>query len=153
MSDASLEGMPEFDKPENIPVVIVPDQTIPSKPKCQATTAKGLPCTVPPIKGDKYCLGHAKSLSPELRDKWRRKERIVKVGRSNIKVSSKYISREELLGILTERLYMIRERYGAICNPEVEEMICNVARTIAAVTKIEIAEDGKLKGWRMEAAV
>ena len=70
MSD-SLEGMPEFGKEDNIPLV-VPDLTPTEKPRCTATAKSGAPCKVPPLKGERYCLGHAKGLAPELRDKWRK---------------------------------------------------------------------------------
>ena len=141
MSDDSLDGMPEFDKPENIPVVIIPNL----KPRCSATTKAGHPCSIPPIHGETLCLGHNKAYKPEERARWRRKDRVIKVGRTNIKVSSKHVSKDELLGILTERLYIIKQKYGDQCTPVIEEMICNVARTIALVYKIEMADGGALR--------
>ena len=32
---------------------------------------------------------------------------------------------------------LVKERFGQMSNPEVEDMICNIVRTMAAVYKIE----------------
>ena len=151
MADDSLNEMPEFGKPEEQIPLVVPDLTpVPYvKPRCIEKNKAGEPCRVPPLKGGDRCLGHSKSLSPELRDKWRKKPRMV-VSIGNRTVTTKYRSREELLSYLSARLDMIEERFGSICNPEVEEMICNVIRTMTAVLKVDAAEDVKATGWRMK---
>lgn len=33
----------------------------PSKPACQATTKKGLPCKAAPIAGEPFCVGHMRA--------------------------------------------------------------------------------------------
>lgn len=143
----SLEGMPEFDKPENIPLV-VPDE---AKPNCQATKKDGSPCSVHPLKGEKYCLGHSKSLSPELRAKWSAKRTLPAVSRRNLKAGP-YKSREEILSILSQRLDLVLEKWGTIADPNIEERICDLCRTMAVVMKVEVAGDGKVKGWRIPEA-
>lgn len=151
MSD-SLEGMPEFSKPaEEIVPLVVPDT---SKPKCEATTKAGNPCTVPPMHGEKYCLGHAKSLAPELRAKWRSLSIGVpkRLPASRRKVG--HYSKEELLAYLSERLDLVKERFGQMCNPEVEETICNIVRTMAVVYRLDTPDaDEKAVGWRAKGAV
>lgn len=146
MSD-SLEGMPEFAKPaeENIPLV-VPDT---SKPKCEATTKAGTPCSVPPMHGQKYCLGHSKALSPELRDKWRSKRTLPSITKRTLKRDNTFKSREEILAILSQRLDLILEKWGTIPDVNIEERICDICRTMAVVMKVEAVEDVQAKGWRM----
>jgi hypothetical protein len=153
MSD-SLEGMPEFDKPQEIVPLVVPDV---DKPRCTANNKAGNPCSVHPLKGEKYCLGHAKSFIPELRDRFTKQATAVinaKVSIPGINVprgrTQKVKSREEILAMLSKRLDLVDERFGAICNPEVEQMICDICRTIAVVMKIEVSEDVKVHGWRMK---
>lgn len=148
-----LDGMPEFDKPENIPLV-VPDLT-PVKPHCQATKKDGVtPCKVPPLKGEKYCLGHSKSLSPELRDKWRRLATGIPKTERTVRRKLPFYDKEDLLGFLSQRLDLVKERFGQMTNPEVEDMICNIVRTMAAVHKIEQVETEKEStGFRMRGAV
>lgn len=139
------DEMPEFDKPENIPLV-VPDLT---PILCIATTKAGEPCPMRPLKGEKYCLGHAKSISPELRDKWRKKPHLVsrQMGRP---CKARYKSREEILEILSKRLDLWVSKFGEAINGEVDEAICNLARTYAAVAKVEVAEGAEVRGWRMK---
>lgn len=146
----SLEGMPEFGK-EEIPLV-VPDLT-PEKRRCSEKNDKtGGPCKVPPLKGETVCLGHAKKLRPDLREKWQWKPRIpgIKAPRGN---TQKVKTREEILAMLSRRLDLVEERYGQMCNPEVEQMICDICRTVAVVMKIEVSEELHVKGWRMKGAV
>lgn len=153
MADDSLEGMPEFDKPENIPLV-VPDLT-PVKPRCQSTKKDGItPCKVPPLKGEKYCLGHSKALAPELRDKWRRLGRGIPKTDRTIRRQLPYYTKDDLLGFLSKRLDLVKERFGEMCDAATEEMICNIVRTMAAVYKIEAIEAEKENpGFRMRGAV
>ena len=149
----SLEGMPEFDKPENIPLV-VPDLSTPvvrsERPKCTATKKDGSACLVPPLRGEKFCLGHAKSIAPELRQKWVALSKGVprRPAASRRKVG--HYTKDELLAYLSERLDLVKERFGEICNPEVDEMICNIVRTMGVIYRIEDAsEKEKAKGWRI----
>ncbi len=146
-----LEGMPEFDKPENIPLV-VPDltpATTSAKRYCIEKNKQGGPCKVPPLKGGDRCLGHAKAFSPELSHQWKRKPSIpgLKAPRGSTQGVK---TRAEILAMLSKRLDLVDERFGQICNPEVEQMICDICRTIAVVMKIEVTEDVKVHGWRMK---
>jgi len=148
MADDSLQGMPEFDRPENIPVVIVPDQK-PNKKICKATTKAGKPCPMHTVKGSEdYCLGHAKSLDPALRQQWRTKQRVLlgPVGVAKLK----YYSREEVLAILTKRIALWMDRFGDVLTEGVDEAICDLARTYAVVAKVEVAENAEIRGWRMK---
>lgn len=154
MADDSLEGMPEFEKPaEEIVPLVVPDIT-PAKPRCEGTKKDGTPCGTPPLKGEKLCLGHAKSIAPEMRDKWRRIRTGIPRIDKGLPRKNKFYSREDLLDLLSKRLDLVKDRFGDVCNPEVDEMICNIIRTFAAIYKIETAEvDEKAAGWRMKGAV
>ena len=144
MSDGTLP--PE---PENIPLV-VPDLT-PVKPHCHGLNKLGGPCSVHPLKGEKYCLGHAKRLAPELCAKWKMvtprgadKNRVSKSQRA-MRRNTNHYSKEELMAFLTERLELVKERFGQMVNPETEEMICNLIRTMVAVNKMEVALDDDKK--------
>ncbi len=139
------DEMPEFDKPENIPLV-VPDNT---PILCIATTKAGEPCPMHPLKGEKYCLGHAKSIAPELRDKWRNTPKLVsrQMGRP---CRAKYKTREEILEILSKRLDLWMEKFGGVLTEGIDDAICNLARTYAAVAKVEIGEGIEVRGWRMK---
>jgi hypothetical protein len=149
----SSEDMPAFGKPEEIPLV-VPDLTpvvpaTPEKRRCKELNKAGNPCSVPPLKGGDRCLGHAKSLSPELRAQWGRKGKGIPKLSGPISKKADFKSREDILGILSHRLDLVTERYGEMSNPEVEEMICNLCRTIATVMRVETAETASVPGWRM----
>ncbi len=151
MSDDSLDGMPAFGK-EEIPLV-VPDLT-PVTPSAkrfciEKNKTTGAPCKVPPLKGGDRCLGHAKAFSPELSHQWKRKPYIpgLKAPRGD---TQRVKTREEILAMLSRRLDLVEERFGQICNPEVEQMICDICRTLAVVMKIEVTEDVKVHGWRMK---
>jgi hypothetical protein len=157
MADASLEGMPDFDKPENIPL-IVPDTTpitepLPVKRHCIEKNKAGEPCKVPPLKGGDRCLGHAKSLSPELRLQWSRKAAGIPKASGPITKKAAIKSRDEILGLLSHRLDLITQRYRDSSTPEIEDMICNVCRTMAVVMRVEASEDVTVRGWRMKGAV
>jgi hypothetical protein len=152
----SSEDMPAFGKPEEVIPLVVPDLTPaapPEKRRCIEKNKLGEPCRVPPLKGGDRCLGHAKSLSPELRDQWRRKSKGIPKLSGPISKKADFKSREEILGILSHRLDLVTERYGQMSNPEVEDMICNLCRTIALVMKVEAAETAVVHGWRMKGAV
>lgn len=142
----SLDGMPDFGKPEEIVPLVVPDLTL---VKCVATTKAGKPCPMHPLKGEKYCLGHSKSLSPELRDKWRRASGGIPKLSGPIAKKAAVKSREDILGLLSHRLDLVTERYRDMTNPEVEDMICNICRTLAVVMRVEVSEDVTVRGWRM----
>lgn len=144
--------MPAFDKPEIIPLV-VPDLTpaVPEKRRCIGKNkATGNPCKVSPLHGEKYCLGHAKGLAPELSAKWKMigrgpaKGAVSRSQRSTRKQVG-VMSKDDLLSLLSGRLDLIQERFGQTTTPEVEEMICNVIRTMAAVHKIELPEQDQKK--------
>lgn len=150
------DDMPEFGKPEEIPLV-VPDLT-PLKRRCESTKKDGVtPCAVPPLKAEKYCLGHAKKLIPGMKQKWsglRGLGRNVSKTQRTIRRTVSHYTKEELLALLSGRLDLVKERFGAMTNPEVEDMICNLVRTMAAVYKIEQAESlTETPGFRMRGAV
>lgn len=147
MSDDSLEDMPEFDKPENIPLIIpdnTPTEPLPVKRQCAEKNKEGNPCRVHPLKDSQYCLGHAKRLKL-----WKHTPTGIPRLRAPRGNTQGVKTREQILSMLSHRLDLVNERFGEICNPEVEEMICNICRTMAVVMKIEASEDVKIKGWRM----
>jgi hypothetical protein len=154
MPDDSLD-MPEFDKPDNLPPptppeiipLVVPDS--PYKRHCIEKNKAGNPCRVPPLKGGDRCLGHSKSLSPELRDQWRRKPKVL-LKQSGPFSKVDYLSREEVLSILSKRLKLWMEKFGDVMTDGVDEAICDLARTYAVVAKTEVAENAEIRGWRMK---
>jgi hypothetical protein len=146
----SLEGMPEFDKPENIPLV-VPDLT-PARPKhlCIATTKAGKLCGFPKCLGTDYCVPHNPAITEAQRQEWRGK-RTGKAPRDHFnRREIKYKSREDLLSILSSRFDKFLERFGDTVNVEVEQVICDMARTYCAVLKVETEGEVKAQGWRMK---
>lgn len=155
MADDSLEDMPAFDKPENLPPptppenvpLVVPDS--PYKRHCIEKNKEGNPCRVPPLKTGDRCLGHSKSLSPELRDQWRRKPKVLLKQTGGL-AKVEYLTREEVLSILSKRLKLWVEKYGEVIAPGVDEAICDLARTYAVVAKTEVAENVEIRGWRMK---
>lgn len=149
MPDDSQE-MPEFDKPENIPLV-VPDLP-PVKRRCIEKNKLGNPCRVPPIHGQERCLGHSKQLDPELRRKWSAKRSLPSITRRRLKTGI-VRSKNEILAILSQRLDLMLEKWGKISDPNIDERICDICRTMAAVHKIDAAEDAEAKGWRLKGAV
>lgn len=151
----SQDDFPAFDKPENIPPpqptenipLVVPD--LPVRRNCIEMSKAGTPCRVAPLKGGDRCLGHAKSLSPELRDQWRRKPKVL-LHQNGPKAKVQYLSREEVLAILSKRLNLWMEKFGAVMADGIDEAICDLARTYAIVAKTEVAENAEIRGWRMK---
>lgn len=147
----SLEDMPAFDKPENIPL-IVPDTTPlspPVKRHCIENNKAGLPCKVPPLKGGDRCLGHAKSFAPELRDQWRRKKKVL-LRQCGSEAKVEYLTREEVLSILSKRLKLWMKNFGEVISEGVDDAICELAKTYACVARTEVAENVEIRGWRMK---
>lgn len=138
----SLDGTPDFGKPEELPLV-VPDLT-PVKRVCAEKNKEGNPCRVHPLKDSEYCLGHAKRLKL-----WHHTPTIpgVKAPRGN---TAKFKSREEILAMISKRLDMLEERYPEVTTPEVIEMFCDLCRTYGVIAKVEVAENTVLRGWRMK---
>jgi hypothetical protein len=150
MSDDSLQDMPEFGTEARIPLVVPDLAPVPAKRRCVEKNKAGEPCRVPPLKGEERCLGHAKSLSPELRDKWRKSSGGIPKLSGAVAKKAAIKSREDILGLLSHRLDLVSERYGSMSNPEVEDMICNICRTMAVVMRVEASEDVSIRGWRMK---
>lgn len=160
MADDSLPDMPEFDKPENIPLV-VPDTSSPPPKKqrklrvdhCAGTKKDGTPCGFAHQKGKLYCISHDPEVSEEQKQAWRkvpRKPRLLPMGTQK----RNYYSREEILQILSKRIKVWMDRFGEMVTPEIDDAICDLCRTYATVAKVEIAEGaGEVRGWRMKGAV
>lgn len=152
MTDDSLSDMPAFDKPENIPLV-VPD--VPEKKHrklradhCEGTKKDGTPCGFPKRKDRPFCLAHDPTVPEEQRQAWRktpRKPRVLPMGGAQ----AQYLSREEILAILSKRLKIWMDKFGDMINPEVDEAVCNLCRTYAAVAKVELGEGVEVRGWRI----
>ena len=147
MSDDSLEGMPDFAKPESIPLV-VPDEH--PKHLCIATTKAGGRCGFVKSRGTDYCVPHDPAITHEQRQEWRKK-RTGAHPRPSTALKPKTKSKTDLLAILSTRFDKFLERFGDMVNPEIEQTICDMARTYIAVLKTESAEgDAKTHGWRMK---
>lgn len=155
MPDDSLD-MPEFDKPENIPL-IVPDLTVPAKkPRkmradhCAGNKKDGSPCGFAKQKGKDFCIQHDPAISADQKQAWRkvpRKPRILPMGVQK----ANYYTREEILEILSKRIKVWMDKFGEMLNPDVDEAICDLCRTYAVVAKVEVSEAaGEVRGWRMK---
>lgn len=157
MADDSLDGMPDFDKPENIPLV-VPDlpEKKPRKRRsdsCQGMKKDGTPCGFAHQKDRPFCIQHDPAISYEQKQAWRKKPRKPRVlPMSNNQAV--YLSREEILAILSKRIKVWMDRFGETIAAGVDESICDLCRTYAAVAKVELSEGvGEVRGWRMKGAV
>lgn len=142
-----VSEMPDFDKPENIPVVIVPDRR---KHACIATTKAGKPCCFPKALGTEYCVPHNPAITEDQRQEWRKKRTGAHPRSTTSKTVVKYKSKEDLLTILSTRFDKFLERFGDTVSIEVEEVICDMARTYCAVLKTEVEGEIKTQGWRMK---
>lgn len=148
--------MPEFGKEDHIPLV-VPDLTpeVPQKKTrklrvdhCEGFTKVGKPCGFAHQKGRPFCIQHDPAISAEQKQAWRKVPRKPQV--SPMGTQAKYKTREEILEILSKRLDVWMKQFGTIINPDVDEAICNLARTYALVAKVEAAEGVEVRGWRMK---
>jgi len=142
----SLDGMPDFGK-EEIPL-IVPDTSEPKTSHlCTSKNKKGEPCGFPKRHGSEFCTVHDTSITKEQRDEWRRR----KTGGKHQTFRRHIKTKEQLLEILSGRFDVFLERFGSVVAPEVEQTLCEMARTYVAVLKVEtVEEEGKgAKGWRM----
>lgn len=151
MSDASLDDMPAFDKPENIPL-IVPDTSGPRL--CRGITKLGKPC---PMKvGDKreYCPPHDPNITEEQRQEWR------KLGGRNcagLNHTRGPKTPEEMLAVFAKRLDIFLAKLSEESSTAEEIFVmCNAAKAFATVWdrtkegKKEADEgDNKKLGWRM----
>lgn len=143
--------MPEFGKPEEKIPLVVPD-TPPRKPnQCTAFTKAGAPCPTGRVTGKEFCFLHEPSLK-EQRDEWRR---LPKVKYQAHRLPGRprkcnYLTREQVLEVLSKRLTLWLEKYGEVIDANVDGVICDLARTYACVAKTEAAEGEQIRGWRMK---
>lgn len=150
----SLEGMPEFTKPEEKIPLVVPDTT-PLKPHyCHGTTKAGKPCTFPHTKTSNYCITHDPAITDEKRLEWKRKPKVYTkpMGDHSHADKPKFKTREEVLAILSRRLDVWMNQFGDVMKAEVDQAICELCKTYAAVYRVESkdGEDATAKGWRMK---
>lgn len=143
--------MPAFDKPENIPLVV------PDRPArfCIATTKAGKPCGFVKALGTDYCVPHNPAITQEQRNEWRKKRLkpkefySEKAKRAHGHRHTK--SRADILEILSMRFDKFLAQFGDVVNIEVEQIICDMARTYVTILKAEVASDDQAsKGWRMK---
>lgn len=161
MSDDSLDGMPEFTKPsESEPILIIPDQTPPKKQRklrsdhCQGTKKDGRPCGFAQQKDRPFCIQHDPAISAEQKQAWRKVPRKPRVAPMGVQATFVYKSREEILQILSKRLDVWVKAFGEVLQPGVDDAICDLCRTYAAVAKVELGQGvGEVRGWRMKGAV
>ena len=143
MSDGDLDipfGPPPPD--EKLPLV-VPDVTPTERRRCKGISKKsGLPCSVPPVHGKDFCMGHAldpeNGISKETRDEWRQKSAGKKRVRRNFFVSMKGAAPKtipDVLLILSKRIDLLMKSFGEVSNLDVDEALCDLARTFVAVYK------------------
>lgn len=129
---------------EKLPLV-VPDNT-PSIERrvCKGTAKKtGLPCSVPPVHGKDYCMGHAldpvNGISKETRAEWRalsaNKQRVRRKFTVSLKGDVKPKTIPEVLLILSKRIDLCVAKFGDVADPAVDEILCDLARTYVAVYK------------------
>jgi hypothetical protein len=144
--------------PERIPLV-VPDLTpIPpgevKRPvrRCQATTKAGNICGTFCLKDEDVCLGHSKTRNMGSAQRAGHQMKRMKAYAKPHKFS-KPMTKEELLALLSERMRAFVRHYGDIPTALTEEIICDLARTYAIVSKIDGAEQAAKLGWRMKGAV
>lgn len=150
----SLDGMPEFTKPqeETIPLV-VPDTTPEPHAEhfCHGLNKAGKRCRMPHQRGKLYCVPHDPEITKEQMQEWRkrpRKPKLLPMGR--VSTPGAYFTREEILEILTKRLKVWMATFGEVLQPGVDDAICDLCRTYAAVAKVEIGEGvGEVRGWRI----
>ncbi len=147
MADASLEGMPEFDKPQEIIPLVVPDRP---KHLCIATTKAGNLCNFTKALSSDYCVPHNPAITHEQRQEWRKRRTGAHPRRVTATKVTTYKSREELLSILSVRMDKFIERFGDTVNVEVEQVICDMARTYCVVLRVEVEGEVKAQGWRMK---
>jgi hypothetical protein len=137
----SLEDMPAFDKPENIPL-IVPD--IPEH-LCTGKNKQGKPCGFPHRHGSKFCTVHDPAITQAQRDEWRTRKR----GKTFATDPSRVKTKAELLEILSGRIDGFLARFGQTGGIDVEQTICEMMRTYVVVLKAEADSDAKVFGWRL----
>lgn len=152
--DDSLDGMPDFGKPEEIPLV-VPDLPPPrAGKKCAATTKAGNPCTTPAHDGTPFCIAHDPAITSEVRSQWQSKGGASHNG-WKLDRRHKPFTKREILQIITSRLTRFMEKFGEVDTIEATEIFCELCRTWAAVAKVDLSKDeeAKVHGWRMKGAV
>lgn len=150
MSDDSLDDMPAFDKPENIPLV-VPD--IPKYKLCKGITKYGKPC---PMKvGDKrdYCPPHDPNISEETRQEWRKLGGRNCAGIPHVRGPK---TPEEMLAVFAKRLDIFLSKLSEESSSAEEILVmCHAAKAFGLVWdrtkegKKEAEEETKKHGWRM----
>lgn len=122
---------------EKLPLV-VPDLTHERKSCAEISKRTGLPCTTPVVKGGDRCMGHSRLIDKAIRDEWRAKSAGKKKIRRNFFVSLKDAAPKtipEVLLILSKRIDLLMKVHGEVPNLDVDEALCDLARTFVAVYK------------------
>jgi hypothetical protein len=138
-----LDETPEFGKPEEIPLVV------PDRPShlCTALTKAGEPCGFVKALGAEFCVPHNPAITKEQRQEWRKR----RVNPPAIRHKRHIKTREDLLEILSVRFDKYLEKFGDMVSSDVEQTMCDMARTYIAVLKTEVSGDAKaIPGWRMK---
>lgn len=156
----SLDGMPEFGKPdeEKVPLV-VPDQSEPLPVpntdhvlspdfRCKGVNKKGAPCSFPKRRDSLYCTAHDPAITKEMRNAWLAK------GRRNAKNPAVKAfgpkKKQDLLELLSRRLDAFEEKFGGMSSPEVESTFCMLAKTYCYILTAEGANEEEVGGkWRI----
>jgi len=154
MSD-SLEGMPEFSKPDEIIPLVVPDT---SGPKfCKGIKKDGSPCTM--RLGDKhdYCPPHNPNITEEQRQEWRSLGGRNCAGVPHVKGPK---TPEEMLAVFAKRLHIFLSKCSEESSSAEEILVmCQAAKAFAAIYdrtkegKKDAEEDNKKQGWRARGAL
>lgn len=154
MSDDSLDGMPDFAKPEEekLPLV-VPDTGHILSPgfRCKSNNKAGNPCGFPKRRDSEYCTAHDPRFSAEQRKEWREKGRRNNGGKKREFGPKK---KNDLLLILSNRLDMFTDRFGEMTTPEIETTICTMLKTYCYILVAEGASEDEVSGkWRIGRAM
>lgn len=146
--DDKPEGMPEFDKPSELPAVPPTPVIKPKKERCQAIAKSGLRCGFYPQSDKKYCCTHDPEIPAAQKRVWRQHNGSKAAGIPRIR-AGRPKSKTDLIVILSERLDRFLLRFGSDSKVEVEEVVCHIIRTIGYIMSVDADEAGGIKGWRM----
>lgn len=154
MSDDSHE-MPDFDKPENIPLV-VPD--IPEPKFCKGVKKDGTPCPMRVGEKRDYCPPHDPSISEEQRQEWRKLGGRAAAGIPHTRGPK---TPEEMLAVFAKRLDIFLSKCSDTSSSAEEILVmCHAAKAFATIYdrtkdgKKEAEDEGaKSQGWRMKGTV
>lgn len=107
--------------------------------RCVANNKAGARCGYPHQKNNQYCYWHDPAVTQEQRLANRGKRYFPAMPRNTSKIKTI----KDVLNLLGKRMEFFLEKFGTMTDPDIEDTICNLAKTYVLVKKCHTDEEAR----------